>query len=162
MDASVAGAAVGGCLGLGELLARIERLRRMLEAEGLFGPERKRAIPELPRVIGVVTSAQGAVLQDIRATILRRFPSRILLWPVAVQGTDAPEQIAAAIEGFGALPAGFPRPDVVIVARGGAANGNGGDIIYHGVSPDRDSSPPSGNIDNPGDGSGLPGDFGAE
>ena len=107
--------------GEGALLARIERLRRTLEAEGLFSLERKRALPELPRVIGVVTSAQGAVLQDIRTTILRRFPSRILLWPVAVQGTDAPEQIAAAIEGLDSLPTSFPRPDVIIVARGGGS-----------------------------------------
>ena len=107
--------------GEGALLARIERLRRLLEAEGLFAPERKRALPELPRVIGVVTSAQGAVIQDIRTTILRRFPSRVLLWPVAVQGNDAPEQIAAAIKGFGALATEFPRPDLLIVARGGGS-----------------------------------------
>ena len=70
--------------GEGALLARVERLRKALEAEGLFGEERKRPLPTFPRVIGVVTSAQGAVIQDIRTTLLRRFPSRILLWPVAV------------------------------------------------------------------------------
>ena len=77
----------------------------------------------LPLVIGVVTSERGAVIQDIRTTILRRFPRRILLWPVPVQGQGAAEQIAAAIRGFGALPLGgpVPRPDVLIVARGGGS-----------------------------------------
>ncbi|MDT8333803.1 exodeoxyribonuclease VII large subunit [Roseomonas gilardii] len=107
--------------GEGALLARVERLRKALEEEGLFGEERKRPLPTFPRVIGVVTSAQGAVIQDIRTTLLRRFPSRILLWPVAVQGVGAAEQVAAAIAGFNALPDGFPRPDVLIVARGGGS-----------------------------------------
>ncbi|MFT8243670.1 exodeoxyribonuclease VII large subunit [Roseomonas sp. BN140053] len=107
--------------GEGALLARVERLRKALDAEGLFAEERKRPLPTLPRVIGVVTSAQGAVIQDIRTTLLRRFPSRIILWPVAVQGTGAAEQIAAAIAGFGALRADFPRPEVLIVARGGGS-----------------------------------------
>ncbi|MGH7119669.1 MAG: exodeoxyribonuclease VII large subunit [Acetobacteraceae bacterium] len=107
--------------GEGALLARIEALRRQLTAEGLFDSARKRALPLLPRLIGVVTSEQGAVIQDIRTTIKRRFPRPILLWPVAVQGEDAARRIAAAIVGFGALPAGGPigRPDVLIVARGG-------------------------------------------
>ncbi|CAA9275854.1 MAG: Exodeoxyribonuclease VII large subunit [uncultured Acetobacteraceae bacterium] len=109
--------------GEGALLARIERLRLRLLEEGLFAPERKRAIPMLPRVIGVVTSERGAVIQDIRTTVARRFPRRILLWPVAVQGAGAAEGIAAAIEGFGALPLDgpVPRPDVLIVARGGGS-----------------------------------------
>jgi exodeoxyribonuclease VII large subunit len=107
--------------GEGALLARVERLRKALEAEGLFAEERKRPLPTFPRVIGVVTSAQGAVIQDIRTTLLRRFPSRILLWPVAVQGVGAAEQVASAIAGFNALAEGFPRPDVLIVARGGGA-----------------------------------------
>ena len=91
--------------------------------EGLFDAERKRPIPLLPRVIGVVTSERGAVIQDIRTTVARRFPRRILLWPVAVQGAGAAERIAAAIEGFGALPPDgpVPRPDVLIVARGGGS-----------------------------------------
>ena len=107
--------------GAGALLARIEALRVKLQAEGLF--ERKRALPMLPRVIGVVTSAQGAVLQDIKTTIARRFPRPILLWPVAVQGEAAAAQIAAAINGFSALPVDgpIPRPDVLIVARGGGS-----------------------------------------
>ena len=84
--------------GEGALLARIERLRARLLEEGLFDPERKRPIPMLPRVIGVVTSERGAVIQDIRTTVARRFPRRILLWPVQVQGAGAAEGIAAAIE----------------------------------------------------------------
>jgi len=109
--------------GAGALLARIEMLRRRLTDEGLFDPARKRAIPLLPRVIGVVTSPQGAVLQDIRTTIARRFPRPILLWPVPVQGEGAAARIAAAIRGFDALPpAGrVARPDVLIVARGGGS-----------------------------------------
>ena len=106
--------------GAGALLARIEMLRVRLAAEGLFDAERKRPLPVLPRVIGVVTSERGAVIQDIRTTILRRFPRDILVWPVAVQGEGAAEQIAAAIAGFDALPEGM-RPDVLIVARGGGS-----------------------------------------
>ncbi|MCO6418730.1 exodeoxyribonuclease VII large subunit [Siccirubricoccus sp. KC 17139] len=109
--------------GAGALLARIEALRAKLLAEGLFAPERKRPLPLLPRIIGVVSSERGAVIQDIRTTIARRFPRRIILWPVQVQGAAAAEQVAAAIRGFGALPPGgpVPRPDVLIVARGGGS-----------------------------------------
>ncbi len=105
--------------GAGALLARIEALRVKLQAEGLF--ERRRALPLLPRVVGVVTSPQGAVLQDIKTTIARRFPRPILLWPVPVQGEGAAEKIAAAIAGFNALPPELPQPDVLIVARGGGS-----------------------------------------
>ena len=108
--------------GMGALLARIEALRLKLEGEGLFAPGRKRPIPLLPGVIGVITSAQGAVLHDIKTTIARRFPRPILVWPVAVQGELAAAQIAAAITGFCRLPeAGIARPDVLIVARGGGS-----------------------------------------
>jgi exodeoxyribonuclease VII large subunit len=109
--------------GAGALLARIEALKLRLQAEGLFAAERKRPIPLLPRLIGVVTSAQGAVLQDIKTTIARRFARPILLWPVAVQGEAAAAQIAAAVNGFSNLPIGgaIPRPDVLIVARGGGS-----------------------------------------
>jgi exodeoxyribonuclease VII large subunit len=109
--------------GAGALLARIEALRLRLAGEGLFDPARKQPIPLLPAVVGVVTSERGAVIQDIRTTILRRFPRRILLWPVAVQGEGAAAQIAAAIHGFDALPeaGAVPRPDVLIVARGGGS-----------------------------------------
>src|SRR5271170_2109881 len=103
--------------GAGALLARIELLRARLAAEGLFDAARKRAFPLLPEVVGVVTSERGAVIQDIRTTIERR----ILLWPVPVQGEGAAAKIAEAIRGFDALPRGgaVPRPDVLIVARGG-------------------------------------------
>jgi exodeoxyribonuclease VII large subunit len=109
--------------GAGALLARIEALKARLTAEGLFAAEKKRALPVLPRVIGVVTSAQGAVLQDIKTTISRRFPTRLILWAVPVQGEGAAEKIAAAIAGFSALAPGgaVPRPDVLIVARGGGS-----------------------------------------
>ena len=107
--------------GAGALLARIEMLRVRLAAEGLFDADRKQPIPVLPLVIGVVTSERGAVIQDIRTTILRRFPRTILLWPVPVQGEGAALKIAAAIRGFDAIAPGgkIPRPDVLIVARGG-------------------------------------------
>ena len=109
--------------GVGALLARIEALRTRLAAEGLFAAEAKRSLPLLPTVIGVVTSESGAVIQDIRTTIARRFPRRILLWPVPVQGEGAAARIAAAINGFDGLAFGgpIPRPDVLIVARGGGS-----------------------------------------
>jgi exodeoxyribonuclease VII large subunit len=109
--------------GAGALLARIEALKGKLAAEGLFAPERKLVLPVLPRVIGVISSPQGAVLQDIKTTIARRFPTTIILWPVPVQGDGAAEKIATAITGFSNLAAGgaVPRPDVLIVARGGGS-----------------------------------------
>ena len=109
--------------GAGALLARIEALRIRLAAEGLFDAERKLVLPLLPVVVGVVTSESGAVLQDIRTTIRRRFPRPVLLWPVPVQGEGAAERIAAAIAGFDALPEDgpLPRPHVLIVARGGGS-----------------------------------------
>jgi exodeoxyribonuclease VII large subunit len=108
--------------GAGALLARIELLRQRLADEGLFATDRKRPLPVLPAVVGVVTSERGAVIQDIRTTISRRFPRAILLWPVPVQGEGAAERIAAAILGFNSLPApGIPRPDVLIIARGGGS-----------------------------------------
>ncbi len=109
--------------GAGALLARIEALRIRLAAEGLFDPARKRPIPMLPAIIGVITSEKGAVIQDIRTTLARRFPRPVLLWPVPVQGEGAAARIAAAIAGFDALPAHgpIPRPDVLIVARGGGS-----------------------------------------
>ncbi len=109
--------------GAGALLARIEMIRQRLAAEGLFDADRKRALPGLPRVIGVVTSERGAVIQDIKTTIARRFPRPILVWPVPVQGEGAAERIAAAIAGFDAMPPDGdpPRPDVLIIARGGGS-----------------------------------------
>jgi exodeoxyribonuclease VII large subunit len=109
--------------GAGALLAKIEMLRVRLAAEGLFEAGRKQALPVLPVVIGVVTSEQGAVIQDIKTTIARRFPRRILIWPVPVQGEGAAQRIAAAIAGFDTIAPGgpIPRPDVLIVARGGGS-----------------------------------------
>ena len=109
--------------GAGALLARIEALRVRLTEEGIFAAEHKQPLPVLPRVIGVVTSLQGAVIQDIRTTVLRRFPRPILIWPVPVQGEGAAARIAAAIAGFDAIAPGgpIPRPDVLIVARGGGS-----------------------------------------
>lgn len=109
--------------GEGALLARIERLRIKLAEEGLFDTARKKAIPLLPRVIGVVTSPQGAVLHDICTTLQRRFPRPVIVWPVPVQGEGAAARIAAAIDGFSQLDGqgAVPRPDVLIVARGGGS-----------------------------------------
>ncbi len=106
--------------GAGAMLARIDALRAKLAAEGLFN--RKRDLPYLPALVGVVTSAQGAVLHDIQTTVARRFGRPILLWPVPVQGEGAADKIAAAIAGFCGLPRdGVARPDVLIVARGGGS-----------------------------------------
>ncbi len=109
--------------GQGALLKLIEERRRKLAEEGLFAPERKRPLPGLPELIGVVTSPTGAVIRDILHRLADRFPRDVLIWPVAVQGNNAAAEIAAAIDGFNALPAaGWPRrPDVLIVARGGGA-----------------------------------------
>ena len=109
--------------GEGALLKLLEERRRRLAAEGLFDAERKRALPFLPAVIGVVTSPTGAVIRDILHRIDARFPRPVLLWPVPVQGDGAAEHIAAAIAGFNALPPDgrVPRPDVLIIARGGGS-----------------------------------------
>ncbi|MCR6646359.1 MAG: exodeoxyribonuclease VII large subunit [Terricaulis sp.] len=106
--------------GVGALLAQLEKLKKKLAAEGLFGAERKKAIPFLPRTIGVVTSPTGAVIRDILHRLGERFPCRVLLWPVLVQGQEAAGQVARAIEGFNKLQ-GDLRPDVLIVARGGGS-----------------------------------------
>ena len=109
--------------GEGALLALLARNKARFEAEGLFAPERKRAIPYLPRVIGVVTSPTGAVIRDILHRVADRFPVQVLVWPVLVQGQGAAEQVAGAVRGFSALAPGgvVPRPDLVIVARGGGS-----------------------------------------
>ncbi len=109
--------------GEGALLKLLEERRKKLMAEGLFAPERKRATPYLPEVIGVVTSPTGAVIRDILHRLEDRFPRHVLIWPVLVQGDGAAEQIAGAIRGFNELPAGgaVPRPDLLIVARGGGS-----------------------------------------
>jgi exodeoxyribonuclease VII large subunit len=109
--------------GEGALLKLLEERRRRLGEEGLFDASRKRPLPFLPEVIGVVTSPAGAVIRDILHRLEDRFPRRVLVWPVVVQGSEAAAQIAAAIDGFDRLPAGgrLPRPDVLIVARGGGS-----------------------------------------
>ncbi|RYG61904.1 MAG: exodeoxyribonuclease VII large subunit [Alphaproteobacteria bacterium] len=106
--------------GLGALMQQLEDLKRRLAAEGLFEASEKRAIPFLPRRIGLITSPTGAVIQDMLHRIADRCPRDVVLWPVAVQGNGAAEQVAAAIEGFNAMPEGV-RPDVLIVARGGGS-----------------------------------------
>src|SRR6185437_11059676 len=109
--------------GIGALMALLEQRKKKLAAEGLFDERRKRALPWLPDVIGVVTSPTGAVIRDILHRLADRFPRRVLLWPVAVQGEGAAQQVAAAIAGFNALVPGgaVPRPDLLIVARGGGS-----------------------------------------
>jgi exodeoxyribonuclease VII large subunit len=109
--------------GIGALMALMEERKRKLSAEGLFDEARKQLLPWLPEVIGVVTSPTGAVIRDILHRLEDRFPRRVLVWPVKVQGEGSAEQIAAAIRGFNALPkAGrIPRPDLLIVARGGGS-----------------------------------------
>jgi exodeoxyribonuclease VII large subunit len=104
-------------------MALLEERRRKLAAEGLFDETRKKPLPYLPRVIGVVTSPTGAVIRDILHRLAERFPTRVVIWPVRVQGETAPAEVAAAIRGFNALPAGgaIPRPDLLIVARGGGS-----------------------------------------
>ncbi|HWA23364.1 MAG TPA: exodeoxyribonuclease VII large subunit [Caulobacterales bacterium] len=106
--------------GVGALLAQLEKLKAKLQAEGLFAPERKKPIPFLPRTIGIITSPTGAVIRDILHRLEDRFPRRVLLWPVLVQGEYAAEQVAKAIAGFNKLQ-GDLRPDVLIVARGGGS-----------------------------------------
>jgi exodeoxyribonuclease VII large subunit len=109
--------------GVGALMALLEERRKRLAAEGLFSDERKQLIPYLPRVIGVVTSPTGAVIRDILHRLEDRFPRHVLVWPVRVQGETSAAEVAAAITGFNALPEGgrIPRPDVIIVARGGGS-----------------------------------------
>ncbi|MGR3541667.1 MAG: exodeoxyribonuclease VII large subunit, partial [Hasllibacter sp.] len=106
--------------GAGALMAQLEARRGKLAAEGLFDAGRKKSIPFLPRTVGVVTSPGGAVIRDILHRLADRFPRRVLVWPVAVQGRGSAEEVAAAIAGFDAAE-GSLRPDVVIVARGGGS-----------------------------------------
>lgn len=109
--------------GVGALMALLEERRKKLGAEGLFAPERKRPLPFLPEVIGVVTSPTGAVIRDILHRLQDRFPRRVIVWPVRVQGETSAAEVAAAIQGFNAMEKGgaLPRPDVLIVARGGGS-----------------------------------------
>lgn len=109
--------------GEGALMALFEKLKAQLAGEGLFDPARKQPLPFAPRVIGVVTSPTGAVIRDILHRLADRFPTHVLVWPVKVQGEGAAAEVAAAVRGFDAMPAHgpVPRPDLVIVARGGGS-----------------------------------------
>ena len=109
--------------GTGALLKLLEERRKKFAAEGLFDVAHKKALPYLPEVIGVVTSPTGAVIRDIIHRVTDRFPRRVIVWPAQVQGEGAADQIAAAINGFNKIASGglLPRPDVLIVARGGGS-----------------------------------------
>ena len=109
--------------GAGALMAMLEKRKAALAAEGLFAPERKKELPYLPEIIGVVTSPSGAVIRDILHRLRDRFPRKVLVWPVAVQGAKCAPEVAAAIHGFNQLTPGgaLPRPDLLIVARGGGS-----------------------------------------
>ncbi len=109
--------------GEGALLKMLEDRKRLLAAEGLFDLDRKKSLPFMPRCIGIITSATGAVIQDMLHRLQDRFPCPVILWPVLVQGEGAAEQIARAIQGFNALPfdGNILKPDLLIVARGGGS-----------------------------------------
>lgn len=109
--------------GVGALMAQLEKRKKALAAEGLFDASRKRDIPYLPEVIGVVTSPSGAVIRDILHRLRDRFPRKVIIWPVAVQGEKCAPDVTAAIEGFNQMTPGgaMPRPDLIIVARGGGS-----------------------------------------
>jgi len=109
--------------GAGALMAMLEKRKKALAAEGLFAPEAKKPLPFLPEIIGVVTSPSGAVIRDILHRLRDRFPRKVLVWPVAVQGQRCAPDVAQAIAGFNALTPGgaLPRPDLIIVARGGGS-----------------------------------------
>lgn len=109
--------------GEGALMALFEKLKAQLGAEGLFDQARKKPLPFMPRTIGVVTSPTGAVIRDILHRLADRCPTRVIVWPVKVQGAGAAEEVAAAVRGFDSIVAGgaLPRPDLVIVARGGGS-----------------------------------------
>ncbi len=109
--------------GMGALMVMLEKRKAALAAEGLFAAERKRALPYLPEVIGVITSPSGAVIRDILHRLRDRFPRKVLIWPVAVQGKQCAPEVTRAIEGFNAMTPGgaLPRPDLLIVARGGGS-----------------------------------------
>lgn len=109
--------------GVGALMALLEERKKKLAAEGLFDEARKQNLPYLPRTIGVVTSPTGAVIRDIVHRLSDRFPVRVVVWPVRVQGESSADEVTKAIKGFNSLEAGgaVPRPDLIIVARGGGS-----------------------------------------
>jgi len=109
--------------GVGALMAQLEKRKKKLESEGLFDKALKKEIPYLPEVIGVITSSSGAVIRDILHRLSDRFPRKVLIWPVSVQGEKCAPEVTAAINGFNKLTPGgaMPRPDLLIVARGGGS-----------------------------------------
>ena len=107
--------------GIGALLALLEKRKQKLAAEGLFDESRKKPLPFLPKTIGVITSPTGAVIKDILHRIQDRYPVHVLVWGVLVQGQEAAKQVADAIHGFNNLPEHLPKPDLLIVARGGGS-----------------------------------------
>jgi exodeoxyribonuclease VII large subunit len=109
--------------GIGALMKLLEERKKKLAAEGLFDEARKQLLPFIPKVIGVVTSPTGAVIRDILHRLADRFPRPVLVWPVRVQGDTSAAEVANAIRGFNALPeqGKLPRPDLIIVARGGGS-----------------------------------------
>ena len=109
--------------GIGALMAMLEKRKQKLQAEGLFDSEHKQALPFLPEVVGVVTSPTGSVIRDILHRFRDRFPRNVLVWPVSVQGDNCPDDVVSAVRGFNALEPGgrIPRPDILIIARGGGS-----------------------------------------
>ncbi|AGF74791.1 exodeoxyribonuclease VII large subunit [Bartonella australis AUST/NH1] len=110
-------------MGIGALMTLLENRKKKLADEGLFDETKKKPLPYMPKIIGVVTSPTGAVIRDIIHRISDRFPLHILVWPVRVQGEASGREVTAAIKGFNALPSGsvLVRPDLIIVARGGGS-----------------------------------------
>ena len=109
--------------GVGALMAMLEKRKKQFQAEGIFNPEHKMPLPYLPEIIGVVTSPSGAVIKDILHRLADRFPRKVVLWPVAVQGENCAREVSTAIEGFNSLAKQNPlsAPDLIIVARGGGS-----------------------------------------
>jgi exodeoxyribonuclease VII large subunit len=109
--------------GVGALMAMLEKRKYLLEKEGLFDNKNKKKIPYIPRLIGVITSPQGAVLSDILHRLRDRFPRNVIVWPVTVQGDFCADQVCKAIKGFNSISVkdNGDRPDVIIVARGGGS-----------------------------------------
>ena len=109
--------------GVGALMALLEERKKKFAAEGLFEESRKRKIPFLPRVVGIVTSPTGAVIRDMMHGFMERCPAHVIVWPARVQGDGSAEEVAAGIRGFNALSnsSRIPRPDLLIVARGGGS-----------------------------------------
>ena len=108
--------------GIGALMALLEKRKKILEGEGLFSDNYKKSIPYIPTTIGVITSSSGAVIRDIIHRIEDRFPLNVIVWPVRVQGEKCPEEVIDAIEGFQLVDqSNIPKPDIIIIARGGGS-----------------------------------------